>query len=363
MKKIVSIIIAAALALSLAACGADSSASSADSGKKASSAASGSADNSGAGASASSQQGGSAGAGNLAVTEIPHLTDTRPEEYKENTFTTLNGDEVTYNMNTRKIVCIFGSQDVVAFGIPLLAYEGSTEIEGYEEYYEGAEALLNTSPFSPEEVMAYEPELILVNQKMGESQIEQLSKIAPTIPLYTDSIDFAQRLSYIGEIFGLQDSAQQLIDYADSLRENMVAQLKALDLSDKTLTIFTYMGNVTIPPDRGWFMNTIIYDYAGLKRLPNVEDFMTDESGMAYEAISSEKLREYEGDLVIFAGFGEKTITTYVSENPGWQALKAVQENRVGVMDITPYAQKGIILLQDQYQQVLDALKTAAGKA
>ena len=120
------------------------------------------------------------------------------------------------------------------------------------------------------------------------------------------------------------------------------------------------MGAITIPPERGWFMNTILYDYVGLKRLPNVEKFMQDESGVAYEAISAEKLMEYEGDLVIYAGFGEGTISTYVTENVGWQSLKAVRENRVGILDITPYAQKGVILLEVQYRQILEALKAAA---
>ncbi|MCR4951297.1 MAG: ABC transporter substrate-binding protein [Solobacterium sp.] len=291
--------------------------------------------------------------------EFPKLEDTRPEEYKENTFTTLNGDEVTYNMNTRKIVCLFGSQDVVAFGIPLLAYEGSTDITGYESFYDGASALMNSTPFSPEEVLSYEPELILVNQKMSASNIEALSKIAPVIPLYTDSTDFKTRLSYIGEIFGLQEHAKKLIAYADTIREEMVSELKKLGLSDKTLTIYTYMGAISIPPERGWFMNTILFDYAGIKRLPQVEAFMKDESGVAYEAISAEKLKDYEGDMVIYAGFGEKTVSTYVSENVGWQALNAVREDRVGVIDITPYAQKGVILLENQYGQIMEALKKA----
>ncbi len=296
-------------------------------------------------------------AGNLR--EFPVLEDTRPQEYKENTFTTLNGDEVTYNMNTRKIVCLFGSQDVVAFGIPLLAYEGSTDITGYESFYDGASALMNSTPFSPEEVLSYEPELILVNQKMSESNIAALSKIAPVIPLYTDSNDFKTRLTYIGEIFGLQEHAQKLIAYADTIREEMVSELKDLGLSDKTLTIYTYMGAISIPPERGWFMNTILFDYAGIKRLPQVEAFMKDESGVAYEAISAEKLKDYEGDMVIYAGFGEKTVSTYVSENVGWQALNAVREDRVGIIDITPYAQKGVILLEKQYGQIMEALKTA----
>lgn len=297
--------------------------------------------------------------GSVEDLKMPELTDTRPEEEKENTITTLNGDEVTYNMNTRKIVCLAGSSDVVAFGIPLLAYEGTTDITGYEDYYGDAMALENSTPFSAEEILAYEPELILVNQKMSESNIETLSKIAPVIPLYTDSTDFGTRLSYLGEIFGLEDGAKQLIIYAEQLRQGMLNEMQALNLEGKTLIIYTYMGAITIPPERGWFMNTILFDYLGLGRKENVKEFMEDESGTAYEAISTEKLKEYEGDMVIYAGFGEKTISTYVTENVGWQSLDAVQEDRVGVIDITPYAQKGVILLQNQYQQIYDALKTA----
>ena len=291
--------------------------------------------------------------------DFPLLEDTRDEAKKMNTITTLNGNEVTYNMNTRKIVCIFGSQDVVAFGIKLLAYEASTDVSGYEKYYEGAMQLNNSSPFSAEEILSYEPELILVNQKMDSADIQTLTKIAPTIPLFTDSTDFETRLKFIGKIFGLEDSAKTLIDYANKLNDDMISILNGLGLKEKTLTIYTYMGSISIPPERGWFMNTIIYDYVGIKRLDIVKDFMQDESGLAYEAIADEKLKDYEGDLVIYAGFGETTISTKVTDMPGWQRLNAVKENRVGILDITNYAVKGVILLYNQYTQILNALKVA----
>lgn len=297
---------------------------------------------------------------NLADVNMPVLEDTRGTEVQMNTITTLNGNEVSYNMNTRKIVCIFGSQDVVAFGIKLLAYEASTDIKGYESYYDGATALKNSTPISAEEVYSYEPELILVNQQMTSEDIGTLSKIAPVIPLYTDSTSFETRLRFIGNVFGLQEHAETLIKYAADLKDTMLANMQELNIQDKTLTMFTYFGAITIPPQRGWFMNVILYDYLGIKRLDIVKEFMEDESGIAYEGISSENLINYEGDLVIYAGFGEATITTFVSENPGWQALKAVREDRVGVIDITPYVQKGVILLYNQYAQILNALKTAA---
>ncbi|MBR1891249.1 MAG: ABC transporter substrate-binding protein [Clostridia bacterium] len=297
----------------------------------------------------------------VAVDEnFPALVDTRGTEVKMNTVFTLKGNEVTYNMNTRRIVCVFGSQDVVAFGVKLLAYESSTETTGYESFYEGATKLQDGQPFSEEEILSFDPELIFVNQNMSNDNIETLNKIAPTIPLYTDSDDFSVRLNYIGSILGLEESARTLIEYADGLKDKMLAEMRSYGLQDKTLTIFTYLGNISIVPERGWFMNTIIYDYLGVKRLDNVREFMQDESGSVYEPISAENLRNYEGDLVMFAGFGEKKITTYVSENEGWKMLKAVKEDRVGVIDLTPYAQKGVILLYNQYYQIMQALKTAA---
>ena len=290
---------------------------------------------------------------------FPVLEDTRGTEYKENTITTLNGNDVTYNMNTRKIVCIFGSQDVVAFGIKLLAYENSTSTTGYESYYEGAKQLENASPFSYEEVYSYNPELILVNERMSSDNIKTLTKICPTIPLFTDSTDFNVRLSFIGRLFGLEESANKLIEYESKLKTDMLDNLKALKIGDKTLTIYTYMGGVSIVPERGFFMNTIIFDYLGVNRLDKVKEFMQDESQLAYEPIADSNIKDYEGDLVFFAATGTKTISTYVSEKPGWKMLKAVKENRVGIIDMDVFAQKGAILLYDQYSQILDAFKVA----
>jgi ABC-type Fe3+-hydroxamate transport system substrate-binding protein len=299
----------------------------------------------------------------LSDNEFPALVDTREETYKENEFKTLNGDTVKYNQNTRKIVCLFGSQDVVSFGIKLLAYEASTDIKGYEKYYDGAIQLVGNQPFNSEEILNLEPELILVNQKMSKGHLEVLKKIAPTIPLYTDSNDFSLRLNYIGKIFGLTNSANTLIEYEKNLKTSMLEEVKNLNLTDKTLTIYTYLGNLTIPPERGWYMNTILYEYLGFKRLDNVKNFMQDESVNAYPLISSEKIKEYEGDLVIYASFGEDKISSYVTENVGWQMLDAVIEDRVGMIDITYYSTKGVLLLYNQYSEILNALKKASNHA
>ena len=139
-----------------------------------------------------------------ALPEIPVLEDTRPLEAEEYTFTTLSGDSVTYNRNTRRIVALSGAGDLAAFGIkPLAVLAEQAVLDSYPTFFEGVSVLEYSQPFNLEEILSYEPELILVYQLMEEENIEQLEKIAPVIPLYRESFDFAERLGYIGEIFGL----------------------------------------------------------------------------------------------------------------------------------------------------------------
>ncbi|MCR5490697.1 MAG: hypothetical protein K6F32_01035, partial [Bacilli bacterium] len=211
--------------------------------------------------------------------DFPMLTDTRPEEEETAVFKTLNGERVEDNKNTRKIVCIFGSPDVVSFGIKILAYEKTTETKGFESLYGDAVAL--TMNYSAEEVLSYHPELILVNQAMSQTQRETFSKIAPVIPLYNDSDDVSVRLNYIGEIFGLEESATKLISYAETLQQKTIDEINSWGLGGKTLTVFTYMGGITIPPSRNFFFATILYDYLKFERLQIVKDFMEDDSILA----------------------------------------------------------------------------------
>ena len=96
--------------------------------------------------------------------------------------------------------------------------------------------------------------------------------------------------------------------------------------------------------------------------LPIVKDFLDDQSQQAFSQISNEKLKDYEGDLVIFAGLGEETILDSVKTNEGFKSLKAVKENRVGCIDMILYSFKDALYMEAQYNQILDALKVASNQ-
>ncbi len=296
--------------------------------------------------------------------QVPVLKDTRPIEVKEVTFTDLNGDEVTYNQNTRKILALSGAGDLAAFGLRPNAVIVEEKMKNrYADFFDGVEILQNTQPFDEEEIMTYQPELILVYQMMEEPELEKLRKIAPVIPLYREEFDFEKRLGYIGEIFGMQENAKILIDYAKKTQETAVAELQELNISDKTVSMFYYMDGVSIPPTDYWYFNKIVYDYMGLKMTQTTQDFLNDPNVNPFTPISNEKIRDFEGDIVIYVDLmtdGEPKVPEALQSNPGWMMLNAVKNQKVGAIDGLLYAEKDVLYLYEQYTSLMNAFSQAA---
>lgn len=141
-------------------------------------------------------------------------------------------------------------------------------------------------------------------------------------------------------------------------------KINDLNITDKSVTVYTYYQGLTIPPNYkdAFVFNHILYTTLNLKMLPIVKDFLDDQSQQAFSQISNEKLKDYEGDLVIFAGLGEETIPDSVKTNEGFKSLKAVKENRVGCIDMILYSFKDALYMEAQYNQILNALKVASNQ-
>ena len=123
------------------------------------------------------------------------------------------------------------------------------------------------------------------------------------------------------------------------------------------------MNGICIPPDfNGAFVfNHILYDVLQLNKNEKVEEYLNNQSQPAYSPISSEKLREYEGNLNLYASMDESdTIPEVVKTNEGWKSLSCVKNDKVGVIDITLFALKDVLYMQAQYQSLFKALEKAA---
>ena len=149
------------------------------------------------------------------------------------------------------------------------------------------------------------------------------------------------------------------------MSKESLEKIEKLDLKGKTVSIFYDLmgGSIMIPPMEWWYFNTIVFDYMGMEQTEAAKN-LTFES--MFTPISNEKIREFEGDIVIYADIaavnGKPAIPEVIQTNPGWMVLKAVQANKVGVIDAGMYADKDVLYLADQYSQLLTAFKKASGK-
>ncbi len=141
-------------------------------------------------------------------------------------------------------------------------------------------------------------------------------------------------------------------------------EIRALGIENKTVSVFYYGNNgVSVPPMDYWYFNKILYDYLGLKQLDVTKEFLDDPNNTPFSPISNEVLRRYEGDIVIYADvmssvFGAgPSVPEQLTLNPGWRSLKAVQEDRVGLLDGMLYADKDVLYLRAQYDGILAALR------
>lgn len=204
------------------------------------------------------------------------LEDTRPETVEMTTITTLNGDEVTYNKNNRRIITLSGTGDVLALGIRPYACDGNVITTGYEDFFTDEVSILNyTQPFNSEELMMYHPDVILVYDTMDISDINKLEEVASqaVIPIYYEEYDYAKRLTYLGELFGLEDNTKKVIEQTGEMIASYVDELEKLNLKGKTLTVFSYYSNgICIPPTYrdGWTFNKILYQDLGMTTIETV---------------------------------------------------------------------------------------------
>lgn len=56
---------------------------------------------------------------------------------------------------------------------------------------------------------------------------------------------------------------------------------------------------------------------------------------------------------------GQPSMSEALMANPGWQSLKAYQEDRIGLLDAMLYAEKDVLYLAAQYNGLIEAFEKA----
>lgn len=295
MKSLLKLIAAAALAVSLAACGA---ANSGDNSNNGAAAPTGSAE---ASAPASAEPTGAA------------------EQSGTKTITYL-GKDYEVPASTERIV-ITGALEAMEDAIVLDVHPvGAISVSGefpamFASITDKAESIGEKMEPDFEAILALKPDVILGSTKSKPEVTEQLEKIAPTIPYSHVATDWEANLKLLAELSGKTAEADQAIAQYKADLETAQTELGDKLAGKKVVAVRVRQGEVYVYPE-SMFFNPVLYADLGLTAPDEVK------AAKAQEAISVEKLAEMNPDI-LFIQFSPDENT----EAP--KALEELQSNPI----------------------------------
>ncbi|MFW0789037.1 ABC transporter substrate-binding protein [Gordonia sp. CPCC 205333] len=184
---------------------------------------------------------------------------------------------------------------------------------------------------------AFKPDVILAGYLGSKAIYDQLSKLAPTIPVISKEavMDTWQELTTTGgKIFAKSDKATELIKGVDDKLGAFKQKYPAAQ--GKTFTFGTatpegQIGVVTNAKDP----SSLLLAQMGLRLDPGVASVSGSKSGRAF--ISPERMDVLSSDLLLM-WIRQGSPESLATKLPGWSELKSVKGNTVTYLDNTSQA-------------------------
>lgn len=199
-----------------------------------------------------------------------------------------------------------------------------------------------------DKIAELKPDLILMTGEQ-EDLYEQLSEIAPTVgyQINTDeNWDYHETSLKVAEIFDKRDEMKKDLDRVDAreavFAENVKAKfgnqkLMYLRVTDNDIRYYAY-GHF------GYLYDTYHFNRA--------ETFNPDDM---FQVINPDKLKDINPDLLIVQADSQELLDNKLKNNPIWNNLKAVQNNKVIYADYSTYMLGfGIVSQEAIMKQIAD---------
>ena len=192
-------------------------------------------------------------------------------------------------------------------------------------------SLGKNNQLSLERILQLNPDLILGFDFSLENNYDQFSQIAPTVALNLSSHDaWKTALQGAGEILSRsQQAQQQLENYQERIKKLQKAMGEQLDKTEVSVVRFYADGHLEFR-DSSSFPGSVLKN-VGLPRPAVQYETNSDET---YQSVSTERLDLLDGDVIFVAiDAGANERFTKFQQDPLWQKLKAVQNERVFIVD------------------------------
>ena len=263
--------------------------------------------------------------GNQAETPTANATNGANEANGESstfTYQSENGPvEVPKNPQRVVVITRFLTGNVMLLGVPLVGVdEMSKENPNFKDRLKDVETV---SDESLEKIIELNPDLII-----GQSDIQNIDKlkqIAPTVTYTYGKLDYLQQELEIGKLLNKEKEAQAWVDDFQARTKKAGEEIKAKIGENATVSVIeTFNKQLYVYGDNFGRGTEILYQAFGLSMPEKVKE-ATEKDG--YLALSTEVLKDYLGDYVIFSKNSDEDNSFQNTET--YKNLPAVKNNHV----------------------------------
>ena len=257
------------------------------------------------------------------------------------TVTDVRGD-VEIPADPQRIVDLSGNSDILS----ILGYDvvGTANSDAYdytkfpsylEETLSGAKILGYSmqDTMDVEAVMNLNPDLIVIST-VQEKMYDALSKIAPTVMIQLEALNWKDDVRALGKVFDKEDVANEWIANYESKAKEAGDKIKAKYGDDTTYLSFLASGGQFFVFDGAGF-GDVLYKDMGLAKPVG----MPEQTDISLPVVTYEGLAAIQADY-IFAIATEEDLAQ-LEANSIWNNLPAVKNGNVVILESSPYFNQG----------------------
>lgn len=202
-----------------------------------------------------------------------------------------------------------------------------------------------------EKILSLKPDVILGSTKFKPEVVEQLNKIAPTIPYSHVATNWEANLTLLGELSGKQDQAVKEIEKFKADLQTAKSELGEKLNGKKVVVVRIRGGNINIYPEKVYF-NPLVYGDLGLTAPDEVK------TAKAQEEVSIEKFAEMNPDI-LFVQFSTDqnkdtpNVLESIQNNPIFKNINAVKNGQTFVNVVDPLAEGGTAYSKIEFLKAL----------
>lgn len=175
-----------------------------------------------------------------------------------------------------------------------------------------------------EELLRSDPDLVFQVGFVGDDVVAPITAVGlPVLTIDVGSRDDARDwIPMLGQIYGEEHRAQAILDWRDSVQEEIALTLANLDPEDHpTVAHLTAYGQQLRVVGSGHFRNWQIRLTGGVN--------VAEELDTGAQAISPEQLLVWNPDVILLTAFQPDLVPEQLYQDPRLQDLAAVQQRRV----------------------------------